>query len=84
MGITDYAAYQWEKPHYHPLVTEYQFLSGGAAKYVDLDAGEEPPGGGGGFFHHPPEYQVPSEIPGGHPDPVLQTPPAATTRPWCR
>ena len=41
LGITRFAAYQCEKPHYHTKATEYQMLLKGAAKYVDLSLGRE-------------------------------------------
>ena len=83
VGITDYAAYQWEKPHYHPLVTEYQFLLRGAAKYVDLDAGKEILVEAGDFSSSariPDTFRNPRRAPGS----CSSNTPAATTRPWCR
>lgn len=65
VGITDYATYQWEKPHYHPLVTEYQFLLRGAAKYVDLDAGEEILVEAGDFFIIRPNTRYLQKSPAG-------------------
>ena len=41
MGITHFKEYAAEKPHFHPLVTEYQIILSGEAKYIDLDKNEE-------------------------------------------
>ncbi len=41
IGITRFSEYAFEKPHYHPDVTEYQLLLSGSAKYVDVEANKE-------------------------------------------
>lgn len=37
VGITEYKTFGWEKPHYHPIVCEYQMVLEGVAKYVDVN-----------------------------------------------
>ena len=41
MGITRFEKYACEKPHFHPIVTEYQIILNGEAKYVDIEANRE-------------------------------------------
>lgn len=41
MGMTRYEAFKCEAPHDHPLVTEYQIVLKGCAKYVDLAENRE-------------------------------------------
>lgn len=41
MGITAYECFKVETPHFHPVVTEYQTMLSGTAKYVDLAQGKE-------------------------------------------
>ncbi len=40
IGITDYKDYNEEQPHFHTVVTEFQYMIDGWTKYKDLDTGE--------------------------------------------
>ena len=41
VGITHFKEYAAEKPHFHPIATEYQVILSGEAKFIDLDKNEE-------------------------------------------
>lgn len=40
IGITSYDEYNEEQPHYHTIVTEFQYMVDGWTKYKNLDTGE--------------------------------------------
>lgn len=37
VGIGVHKEFDWEKPHYHTISNEYQYVIDGEAKYVDID-----------------------------------------------
>lgn len=41
IGYCSYEKYEAKLPHFHPLVTEYQYLLKGECKYLDLTDGVE-------------------------------------------
>jgi len=41
VGITEYKEYEYEKPHYHTTVNEYQYVLKGECKYIDLNTKQE-------------------------------------------
>ena len=50
IGLGEHLRYGWEKPHYHTISTEYQYVIRGSAKYVDLELNKEYLVSKGDFF----------------------------------
>ena len=53
VGITSYREYKSEPAHFHPIVTEYQYVIMGNTKYIDLKSNEELEFKTGDFFMIP-------------------------------
>jgi len=50
IGISDYAGGEYEPPHFHPILTEYELVLWGSTEYYDIDTGRSHRFGGMDFY----------------------------------
>ncbi|MCT9852031.1 cupin domain-containing protein [Priestia megaterium] len=75
IGITSYADFHSESPHYHTQAYEYQYIVKGSTEYMDVETGQEYTFHQGDFYVTPPGIKYAQRSQPGTEILFIKTPP---------